>query len=121
MGILHAAITVPAAPIPSGGSFPVTFTLADVPPDVPSLCVTGHILPCFTITAISSPHPGTAAVSEAGTVLRWQLPGGPAALTFTLRHNGDSAGTIPINDSMECMGCQGFTFDDPVVEVPLPG
>lgn len=80
--------------------------------------------PDFVITSVLMPNRGTATVLDS-TSLRWNIPelgvssSESAVLEFFVRHNSQSSGTKPVNQSITYNDTEGnvVTFPDPTVSI----
>lgn len=89
-------------------------------PGATDIVITDKILPCFTVTALSSPTKGTATMLDPNTV-EWKIDklgvnGSEGAIfEFTVRHTGDCRGETEVNE------CVCYTdAEKNVVHFPSP-
>ena len=93
-------------------------------PGATNIVVTDKVLPCFTITALSSPTKGTATMLDANTV-EWQIDelgvngSEGAVFEFTVRHTGDCNGETEVNESISYSDTEGnvVNFPSPTLNV----
>lgn len=98
-------------------------------PGATNIVVTDKVLPCFTITALSSPTKGTATMLDANTV-EWKIDelgvsgSEGATFEFTVRHTGDCNGETEVNESVVYSDTEGNVVNFPsptlVVECDTP-
>ena len=98
-------------------------------PGATNIVITDTVLPCFSITALSSPTKGTATMLNATTV-QWKIDelgvngSEGAAFEFTLRRTGDCVGETQVNKSIEYSDTEGNIVDFPsptlIVECDVP-
>lgn len=98
-------------------------------PGATDIVVTDTVLPCFTVTALSSPTKGTATMLNANTV-EWKIDelgvtgSEGATFEFTVRHTGDCNGETEVNESIVYSDAEGniVNFPSPtlVVECDTP-
>lgn len=93
-------------------------------PGATNIVITDKVLPCFTITALSSPTKGTATMLDANTV-EWKIDelgvsGSEGAIfEFTVRHTGDCNGETEVNESISYTDTEGnvVNFPSPTLDV----
>ncbi|MGN0613070.1 MAG: VWA domain-containing protein, partial [Porcipelethomonas sp.] len=74
-------------------------------PGATDIVITEKVLPCFKITALSTPTKGTASLVDAVT-LQWKIDklgvkqSEGAVLEFTVQHVGPCTGTVEVNESV---------------------
>ena len=86
--------------------------------------ITDKVLPCFTITSLSSPTKGTATMLDANTV-EWKIDefgvSGTEGATFefTVLHSGECNGEIEVNESKTYSDTEGNVenFPSPTLDV----
>lgn len=89
-------------------------------PGATDIVITDKVLPCFTITALSSPTKGKATMLDANTV-EWRIcklgvSGSEGAhFEFTVQHTGDCEGETEVNESISYSDEEGN-----VVHFPSP-
>lgn len=87
-------------------------------PGATNIVVTDKVLPCFAITALSSPTKGTATMLDANTV-EWKIDelgvngSEGAVFEFTVRHTGDCDGETEVNESIEYSDTEGNVVNFP--------
>lgn len=93
-------------------------------PSATNIVITDKIVPCFTITALSSPTKGTATMLDANTV-EWKIDelgvngSEGASFEFTVRRTGDCSGETEVNESIEYSDTEGniVNFPSPTLVV----
>ncbi|MBQ9728174.1 MAG: VWA domain-containing protein [Clostridia bacterium] len=98
-------------------------------PGATNVVITDTVLPCFTITALSSPTKGTATMVNSNTV-EWKIDelgvngSEGATFEFTVRHTGDCNGETEVNESVAYSDTEGNVVNFPsptlVVECGTP-
>ena len=98
-------------------------------PGATNIVITDKVLPCFTITALSSPTKGTATMLDANTV-EWRIDelgvngSEGAVFEFTVRRIGDCDGETEVNESIEYSDAEGNVVNFPsptlIVECDVP-
>lgn len=87
-------------------------------PGATNIVITDMVLPCFTITALSSPSKGTATMLNANTV-EWKINelgvngSEGAVFEFTVRRTGDCTGETEVNESIAYSDTEGNIVDFP--------
>ncbi len=93
-------------------------------PGATNVVITDKVLPCFTITALSSPTKGTATMLDANTV-EWEIDelgvngSEGAVFEFTARRTGDCVGETEVNESIVYADAEGnvVNFPSPTLNV----
>lgn len=93
-------------------------------PGATNIVITEKVNPCFKIIYVFNPTKGTATLENATTV-QWKIDklgvmhSEGAVLEFTVQHNGQCSGTIPVNEDIDYTDAEGnvVEFDDPEIEV----
>ena len=93
-------------------------------PGATNIVITDKVLPCFTITALSSPTKGTATMLDANTV-EWKIDelgvngSEGAVFEFAVRHTGDCSGETEVNESISYSDTEGnvVNFPSPTLDV----
>ena len=93
-------------------------------PGATNIVITDTVLPCFTITALSSPTKGTATMLDANTV-EWKIDelgvnaSEGAVFEFAVRHTGDCNGETEVNESISYSDTEGnvVNFPSPTLTV----
>lgn len=93
-------------------------------PGATNIVINETVEPDFTITSIQTPSKGSATMLDAHS-LRWNIPelgvtaSESATLDFFIRHNNQTAGTKPVNQSITYSDTEGnvVTFPKPTVAV----
>lgn len=93
-------------------------------PGATNVVITDKVLPCFTVTALSSPTKGTATMLDAHTV-EWRIDelgvngSESAVFEFTVRRTGDCTGETEVNESVTYVDTEGnvVKFPSPTLEV----
>lgn len=98
-------------------------------PGATNIVVTDKVLPCFTITSLSSPTKGMATMLNANTV-EWKIDelgvngSEGAVFEFTVRRVGDCSGETEVNESVEYSDAEGNVVNFPsptlIVECDVP-
>ena len=87
-------------------------------PGATNIVITDKVLPCFAITALSSPTKGTATLLDANTI-EWKIDelgvngSEGAAFEFTARRVGDCSGETEVNESIVYSDTEGNVVDFP--------
>ena len=93
-------------------------------PGATNIVITDKVLPCFTVTALSSPTKGTATMVDAKTV-EWEIDelgvngSEGAVFEFTVRRTGDCVGETEVNESIVYSDTEGniVNFPSPTLMV----
>lgn len=93
-------------------------------PGATNVVITDKVLPCFTITALSSPSKGTAQIIDSNTV-EWKIDelgvngSEGATFEFTVQHTGDCDGETEANESISYSDTEGnvVNFPSPTLTV----
>lgn len=93
-------------------------------PGATDIVITDKVLPCFTVTALSSPTKGTATMLDANTV-EWRIDelgvsgSEGAVFEFAVRHTGDCNGETEANESITYSDTEGnvVNFPSPTLTV----
>lgn len=93
-------------------------------PGATNVVITDKVLPCFTITALSSPTKGTATMLDTNTV-EWKIDelgvsgSEGASFEFTVRRTGNCTGETEVNESVTYVDTEGnvVNFPSPTIEV----
>lgn len=98
-------------------------------PGATNIVIRDTVLPCFTITALSSPTKGTATMLSGNTI-EWRIDelgvsgSEGATFEFTVSHTGDCEGETEVNQSISYSDAEGNVVNFPsprlIVECNTP-